>query len=147
MKNYLNDKLSEEEKKEIVGIIWMTVKNYKFKQYEKQRFEVPLIENIDLPYDDSYNFDDFNFKDYYNPLTKDEKIDIIEQLDSIIDKLCLFQLKRMLTFNEKLVSFFVFTKTYTNTKISYLLSLDRKTIYNCKKSIKNKFEKLKGEML
>lgn len=147
MKNYLNDKLSEEEKKEIVGIIWMTVKNYKFKQYEKQRFEVPLIENIDLPYDDSYNFDDFNFKDYYNPLTKDEKIDIIEQLDSIINKLCLFQLKRMLTFNEKLVSFFVFTKTYTNTKISYLLSLDRKTIYNCKKSIKNKFEKLKGEML
>lgn len=145
MKNYLNDDLSEEERTEIIGIIWMTVKNYKFKQYAKQRFETPLIEDLDLQYYDSYDFEKFNFKDYYDPLTKDEKIDIINKLDSIIDKLFLFQLKRTLTFNEKLVFFFAFINKYTNTKISFLLSLDRKTIYNCKKSIKNKIEERYNE--
>ncbi len=140
MKNYLNDDLSKEERTEIIGIIWMTVRNYKFKQYEKQRFEIPLIEDLDLQYYDLYDFEKFNFKDYYDPLTKDEKIDIINQLDSIIDNLFLFQLKSTLTFNEKLVFFFAFINMYTNTKISFLLSLDRKTIYNCKKSIKNKME-------
>ena len=101
MKNYLNDDLSKEERTEIIGIIWMTVRNYKFKQYEKQRFEIPLIEDLDLQYYDLYDFEKFNFK---------------------------------------LVFFFAFINMYTNTKISFLLSLDRKTIYNCKKSIKNKME-------
>lgn len=148
MKNYLKDDLSTSEKKEIIGIIWMTVKNHKFKISKKEKGEIKLIDDLDLSYNDFYSFERITFKDYSysNPLTKEGEIDIVNQLNILIDEVCLSQLKRTLTFNEKLVFFFIFLEKYKSVKVSFLLSVDRKTIYNYKRSIKDKIDKMKGEL-
>ena len=80
-----------------------------------------------------------------NPLTDRQKCDIVLRLDSILRELCLFDLIRTLTFNEKLVFFLFYVENFKNGEISKLLGNTEKTILNRRKSIDTKIEKMKEE--
>lgn len=149
MKDYLKCSLTEDEKNEILGIIWMVHKNHKHVLYKKQKREIPLIEQIDSIYEDYYNIGNVIFKDYRDfltPLSENEKTDIVNKLNTAMDNLCLYEVKRALTFNEKLVFFFILMENYKQDKVSFLLSIDRKTIYNRIKIIEAKLEAIKEAM-
>lgn len=149
MKDYLKCTLTEDEKNEILGIIWMVHKNHKHLLYKKQKREVPLIEQLDGVYEDCYNIGKIFFKDYRDsltPLTEQEKTEIVNKLNTVIDELCLFELKRTLTFNEKLVFFFVLMENYKKEQVALLLNVDRRTIYNRIKSTNAKLEVIKEAM-
>lgn len=142
MKNYLKEPLTEDEKKEIKGIIWMVVRNCKHK-INKMKNKVELVDDLGLIYNDSYKFEYLEFGDYRDsltPLTELDKTDIVNKLNTLMDDLTLFELKRALTFNEKLVFFFVFMEKYKLKNVQFLLSVDRKTIYNRQKSVEAKIE-------
>lgn len=142
MKNYLKEPLTDDEKKEIKGIIWMVVRNCKHK-INKMKNKVELVDDLGLIYNDSYKFEYLEFGDYRDsltPLTELDKTDIVNKLNTLMDDLTLFELKRALTFNEKLVFFFVFMEKYKLKNVQFLLSVDRKTIYNRQKSVEAKIE-------
>lgn len=143
MKNYLTDPLTEDEKSEIAGIIWMVVRNCRYKFFNQKENSLELIENLDMTYNDIYSFDHLDFGDYRDnlcPLTESEKTDIVNKLNTLMDDLSLYELKRALTFNEKLVFFFSYMENYKNKTIQFLLSVDRKTIYNRQQTIKAKID-------
>lgn len=143
MKNYLKETLTEDEKREIKGIIWIVVRNFKHKISKETKGKVELIDDLGLIYNDSYKFDNLEFKDYrgnLTPLTELEKTNIVNKLNTLMDDLYLFELKKALTFNEKLVFFFIFMEKYKIKEVQFLLSVDRKTIYNRQKSIGAKIE-------
>ena len=142
MKNYLKEPLTDDEKKEIKGIIWMVVRNCKHK-INKMKNKVELVDDLGLIYNDSYKFEYLEFGDYRDsltPLTELDKTDIVNKLNTLMDDLTLFELKIALTFNEKLVFFFVFMEKYKLKNVQFLLSVDRKTIYNRQKSVEAKIE-------
>lgn len=142
MKDYLKEPLTEDEKREIKGIIWMVVRNCKHK-INKIKDKVELVDDLGLIYNDSYKFEYLEFGDYRDsltPLTESDKTDIVNKLNTLMDDLTLFELKRALTFNEKLVFFFVFMEKYKLKNVQFLLSVDRKTIYNRQKSVEAKIE-------
>ena len=149
MKNYLTDPLTEDEKSEIAGIIWMVVRNCRYKFFNQKENSLELIENLDMTYNDIYSFDFLkyllqnlvgDYMDHLCPLTESEKTDIVNKLNTLMDDLSLYELKRALTFNEKLVFFFSFMENYKNKTIQFLLSVDRKTIYNRQQTIKAKID-------
>lgn len=147
MKDYLKEDLSVEERAELTSIIWRVAKKHKLKVYAQQKRTVGLIEDIDLPIEDNYNFDDFNFQSCsrsLNPLTEIEKTNIVNKLNMLMDELWLFDLKRTLTFSEKLVFFLLSVERYKIVEVIKLLSLSQKTIYNRRKSIESKINKMIG---
>lgn len=79
-------------------------------------------------------------------MIEDQKTAIVNQLNMLMDELSLFNLKRALTFNEKLVFFLFFIQKYRTTEVMELLAVDRKTIYNRRKSIQMKIEGRKDEL-
>lgn len=148
MKDYLKEDLSDAERSEIKGIVWMVVRKHKFNQNKKQILETSFNDDLNLYHNDSYSLENFIFKDYRDfsrPLTETEKTEIVNDLNKAMDEVALFELKRTMTFNEKLVFFFLFVEKYKAKKVMFLLDVDRKTVYNRKESIKNKIEIMKGE--
>ncbi len=149
MKDYLQEKLSDDEESEIKGIIWMVVRNYNSKKNKKLGVEMALDDDLDLSYQDLYSFEELVFKDYRGytePLTESEKTEIVNKLNNVMDEVCLCNLKRTMTFNEKLVFFFLFIEKYKANQVMLLLDSSRKTIYNRKKSIEKIIGKMKGEL-
>lgn len=143
MKDYLKENLSKDEESEIAGIIWMVVRNCRYKFFNQNENTLSLIDNLDITYNDIYSFENLKFEDYRDrlcPLTESEKTDIVNKLNTLMDDLALYELKRALTFNEKLVFFFSFMEKYKNKTVQLLLSVDRKTIYNRQQTIKAKID-------
>lgn len=141
MKNYLKCSLTDDEKSEIIGIIWMVVRNFKYRLNKRNNNTVELIEDLDLTYSDKYDFEHIQFEDYREnlcPLTESQKTNIVNKLNTLMDDLSLFELKRALTFNEKLVFFFVFMEKYKAVDTQKLLNVSKKTIYNWQESVKDK---------
>lgn len=149
MKNYLKEDLSDEEKAELISIIWRVAKKHKLKQYEQKKKTISMIEDLDLHIEDNYNFETINirsFCDPLKPLTELEKTNIVNKLNMLMDELLLFDLKRTLTFNEKLVFFLLSVERLKSIEVMKLLSIDRKTVYNRKKSIEDKINTMRGEL-
>ena len=110
MKDYLKEKLTQEERLLILGIIWKVARKYKVKYYNEQKKYCGIIDNIDLSIEDTYTFYKCNLQSEIlslSPLTDEQKCDIVMEFDSLLRESCLFELIRTLTFNEKLV-FFLF---------------------------------------
>lgn len=106
-----------------------------------------MIEDIDLPIEDNYNFDDFGLRSCsrdLSPLTEVEKTNIVNKINMLMDELWLFDLKRTLTFNEKLVFFLLSVERYKGVEVMKLLSITKMTVYNRKKSIASKISKMIG---
>lgn len=146
-KDYLKENLSDEEKAELTSIIWRVAKKHKLKLYEQQKKTVCMIEDIDLPIVDKYSFDDLDTQSCIRPLvplTESEKTNIVNKLNMLMDELWLFDLKRALTFSEKLVFFLLSVERYKIVEVLKLLSLSQKTIYNRRKSIESKINKMIG---
>lgn len=146
MKDYLKEELSVNEQAEIISIIWRVARKYKLKLYNEQKRSIRLVEELDLAIEDLYEFNNFNYLEYktiLTPLVEDEKTAIVNQLNMLMDELSLFNLKRALTFNEKLVFFLFFVQKYRTTEVMELLAVDRKTIYNRRKSIEMKIQSRK----
>ena len=117
MKNYLKEKLSQEERLIILGIIWKVARKYKGKYYNDQKRYCEIIDNIDLSFEDTYTFYKCNLHSEIlslTPLTDEQKCDIVMEFDSLLRESCLFELIRTLTFNEKLVFFLFYLKDYKN---------------------------------
>ena len=147
MKNYLKEALSDEEKAELTSIIWRVAKKYKILLYKQQKRNVSIIDELDLIVEDDYNFDNPNIQDLKGkvaPLTKSQKTDIVNKLNMLMDDLCLFELKRTLTFNEKLVFFLLLVERFRGVEVMKLLSISKMTVYNRRKSIENKINKVLG---
>ena len=149
MKNYLKEKLSQEERLIILGIIWKVARKYKGKYYNDQKRYCEIIDNIDLSFEDTYTFYKCNLHSEIlslTPLTDEQKCDIVMEFDSLLRESCLFELIRALTFNEKLVFFLFYLKDYKNIEVATLLNNSERTILNRRKSIDNKIKKMKGEL-
>lgn len=147
MKNYLKESLSDEEKAELTSIIWRVAKKYKILLYKQQKRNVGIIDELDLIVEDDYNFDNPNIQDLKGkvaPLTESQKTDIVNKLNMLMDDLCLFELKRTLTFNEKLVFFLLLVERFRGVEVMKLLSISKMTVYNRRKSIENKINKVLG---
>mgnify|MGYP001156195164 CR=1 FL=1 len=146
-KDYLKENLSAEEKAELTSIIWRVAKKHKIKRYAEQQKTVSMIDDIDFPIEDNYNFDNFELQSYrksLTPLTEVEKTNIVNKLNMLMDELCLFNLKRALTFNEKLVFFLLSVQRYKGVEVMKLLSITKMTVYNRKKSIASKINEMIG---
>ena len=149
MKNYLKEDLSEDEESEVKGIIWMVVRNYNSKKNQKLGVEMTLDDEISLSCQDLYAFEELVFRDYRDytrPLTESEKTEIVNKLNMIMDEVRLSDLKRTMTFSEKLVFFFLFVEKYKANQVMLLLDSSRKTIYNRKKSIEKIIKEMRGEL-
>ena len=108
-----------------------------------------LIEELDLTIEDTYNFNKIDYqvlRGVLSPFTEEQKTSVVRQLNMLMDELTLFDLKRTLTFNEKLVFFLINVENYKSTEVMKLLSVSRKTVYNRQKSIEKKIKGLKGEL-
>lgn len=147
MKNYLREDLSEGEKAELKSIIWRVAKKYKLELYERNKQTVSIIEDLDVTTEDHYNFEAISFPDYsesLNPLTESQKTNIVNKLNMLMDELWLFELKKTLTFNEKLVFFLLSVERLKGVEVMKLLSLSKRTIYNRRKSIESKINRMIG---
>lgn len=147
MKDYLKEDLSIEERAELTSIIWRVAKKHKLKVYAQRKRTVGLIEDMDLPIEDNYDFDDFGLQSCsrdLSPLTEVEKTNIVNKINMLMDELWLFDLKRTLTFNEKLVFFLLSVERYKGVEVMKLLSITKMTVYNRKKSIASKISKMIG---
>lgn len=147
MKDYLKESLSDEEKAELTSIIWKVAKKHKLKIYDQQKKTVSMIENLDLQIEDEYNFYDFNLENrnnIFDPLTETQKTNIVNKLNMLMDELWLFDLKRALTFNEKLVFFLLSVERLKGVEVMKLLSITKMTVYNRKKSIETKIHNMIG---
>lgn len=149
MKDYLKEKLTQEERLIILGLIWKVARKYKRKYFLEQKRYCEIIDNIDLQVEDTYTFYTYNSqRDIVSliPLTDEQKCDIVMEFDSLLRESCLFELIRTLTFNEKLVFFLFYLEEYKNMEVAALLNNAERTILNRRKSIDNKIKKMKGEL-
>ena len=149
MKDYLKEKLTQEERLIILGLIWKVARKYKRKYFLEQKRYCEIIDNIDLQVEDTYTFYTYNSqRDIVSltPLTDEQKCDIVMEFDSLLRESCLFELIRTLTFNEKLVFFLFYLEDYKNMEVAALLNNSERTILNRRKSIDNKIKKMKGEL-
>lgn len=149
MKDYLKEKLTQEERLIILGLIWKVARKYKRKYFLEQKRYCEIIDNIDLQVEDTYTFYTYNSqRDIVSltPLTDEQKCDIVMEFDSLLRESCLFELIRTLTFNEKLVFFLFYLENYKNMEVAALLNNSERTILNRRKSIDNKIKKMKGEL-
>lgn len=149
MKDYLKEKLTQEERLIILGLIWKVARKYKRKYFLEQKRYCEIIDNIDLQVEDTYTFYTYNSqRDIVSltPLTDEQKCDIVMEFDSLLRESCLFELIRTLTFNEKLVFFLFYLEEYKNMEVAALLNNSERTILNRRKSIDNKIKKMKGEL-
>lgn len=149
MKDYLKEELTQEERLIILGIIWKVARKHKRKYYIEQKRFCKIIDNIDLGKEDNYTFYKYNSQNRIvslTPLTDEQKCNIVMEFDSLLRELCLFELIRTLTFNEKLVFFLFYLEEYKNMEVAALLNNAERTILNRRKSIDNKIKKMKGEL-
>ena len=149
MKDYLKEKLTQEERLIILGLIWKVARKDKRKYFLEQKRYCEIIDNIDLQVEDTYTFYTYNSqRDIVSltPLTDEQKCDIVMEFDSLLRESCLFELIRTLTFNEKLVFFLFYLEEYKNMEVAALLNNAERTILNRRKSIDNKIKKMKGEL-
>lgn len=143
MKNYLIEELNEDEKNEIIGIIKVTARSFKYREYRK-KYNVKLnLEDIEIPIYDSYLIDNYDFKNYeyeIEPISELDKTEIVNKLNKLMDNMELFEFKRALSFNEKLVFYFtyMYREIYLLKDVAVLLSMTERTIYNKRESIKKK---------
>lgn len=143
MKNYLIEELDEGEKNEIIGIIKVTARSFKYREYRK-KYNVKLsLEDIEIPIYDSYLIDGYDFKNYEHeiePISELDKTEIVNRLNKLMDNMELFELKRALSFNEKLVFYFtyMYREIYLLKDVAVLLSMTERTIYNKRETIKKK---------
>lgn len=147
MKDYLKCPLTEDEKKLIKGIIWMTAKSYKQKKYQKVTKRPLCIDELELCSEDEYEYvssDTIVFPSPLRAYTKNEKQKIVDYIDSILDELSLNKFRRALTFEEKLVLFLYDVQKYMDKDIIVLLGISKRTIANRKKEIKDKKKKFRG---
>lgn len=143
MKDYLKEKLSEEEDNEIRGIICKTAQKHKLKVYEERQRGIENIENHDSAINDTYKVEEQLLKDrdILHPFLKQEKLILVNKLDNLLEGLELSEIKRTLTFNEKLVFVLVYMHELSQSLVAKLLGVQRKTIYNRCKSIDKKIQR------
>lgn len=158
MKNYLKESLSDEEEKYLYGIINKTILKYqRILSRKLERETISLDENESLKelfaVNDTYNFGNdlsetkiLRGVSALKPYTVEEQKRIVEALENTAKESGLSVFITPLTFNEKLVVFLLYLENYKATQVMKLLNVDRKTIYNREKSIKNKFEKIKEDL-
>lgn len=95
MKDYLKEKLTQEERLIILGLIWKVARKYKRKYFLEQKRYCEIIDNIDLQVEDTYTFYTYNSqRDIVSltPLTDEQKCDIVMEFDSLLRESCLFEL-------------------------------------------------------
>lgn len=147
-KNYLECSLTIDEIKEIKGIIWTIVLNFKHKISEEKNQMSELMDDIELIHNDTYNFDVLKLNIYndgkISVITENQKTEIVNYLNNLMDEVCMFELKRALTFNEKLVFFFIYMEKLKAKETQYILQVSKKTIYNWQVSIDKKIKLIRG---
>lgn len=149
MKDYLKEKLTQEERLILLGLIWKVARKYKRKNFLEKKRYCEIIDNIDLSVEDTYTFYTYNSQRSLvslTTLTDEQKCDIVMDFDSLLRESCLFELIRTLTFNEKLVFFLFYLEDYKNMEVAALLNNSERTILNRRKSIDNKIKKMRGEL-
>lgn len=147
MKDYLREELSKEEKLILFSIVWRTARRYKRKYYIEKAENYEFIDNIDYLVEDEYL--SYNIKYQISPLNileDEQKCKIVIQLDSLFKELSLFELIKILTFDEKLVFFLFYLEEFNNREVSKILQTTERTIFNKRKFIEKKINKMKGKL-
>ena len=95
-KNYLECSLTIDEIKEIKGIIWTIVLNFKHKISEEKNQMSELMDDIELIHNDTYNFDVLKLNIYndgkISVITENQKTEIVNYLNNLMDEVCMFEL-------------------------------------------------------
>ena len=149
MKDYLKCSLSQEEKDLISVIIWVTAKDYKKRLYKRNQYQLIPIEDMVISVEDEYNFVNLDTRgdfDFARPIAMVDKVRIVEYVDSILSELSLYEFRKALTFDEKLVLFLYSFQKLTEEKVAILLEVSSRTIIRRNKSIKIKKEMFLGGM-
>lgn len=144
MKDYLKCSLSQEEKNLISVIIWVTAKDYKKRLYKRNQYQLIPIEDMVISVEDEYNFVNWDTRgdfDFARPIAMVDKVRIVNNVDSILSELSLYEFKKALTFDEKLVLFLYSFQKNTEERTGFLLSVTDRTIRNRLKSIEDKKSK------
>lgn len=147
MKDYLKEELSQEEKLILVGLIWNVAKKFKGKVYRDNERYCELNEDIDVLIEDTYEYKkiEFTHKGEVCPINDEEKCNIVMYMDYLLREVCLFELIRTLTFDEKLVFFLFYIEELKIYEISNVLGFTERTVYNKRISINNKVKEMKGD--
>ena len=122
--------------------------NFKHKISEEKNQMNELMDDIELIHNDTYNFDVLKLNIYndgkISVITENQKTEIVNYLNNLMDEVCMFELKRALTFNEKLVFFFIYMEKLKAKETQYILQVSKKTIYNWQVSIDKKIKLIRG---
>lgn len=165
MKDYLKDNLSKNEKAFVRGIIRNASLHF-LKDYLKvQEREVMSLDDIDnkenknaferkfLSFYDNYNFIDKILEteilrdiSALTPYTQYEKEKIVKLVDNLAYEAGLEKFIAPLTFEEKLVVFFVYIVEYQINEVVVLLNMGRSSIWRYDNSLKDKISKVKEEL-
>jgi len=149
MKNYLKESLTKDEKDLIVSIIWITAKSYKQRLYKRNQHQLIQFNDVDIPVEDEYDFFSLKTKgnfDFAKPIAMPDKVRIVKYVNNILLELSLYELKKALTFDEKLVLFLYSFKELTEEQVAMLVGVSSRTIIRRNKSIEKKKERLLGGM-
>jgi len=141
MKDYLKEELSSKEREMILAIIKVTARCFKNRLYQRNKIRMLPIDDIDLPIEDDYTVFVFKIKKNISlsvPLTMEEKNKIVQYVDNVLNELSLFDFKRALTFDEKLVLFLYRFKKFTENQTADFLDCCERTVRYRNESIKEK---------
>lgn len=158
MKDYLKEKLSEDEKAFIYGIVRNTALKF-IREFTKiQEREVFSLDGDNAPEDLLIDYNSTNLIDEIlerkisrdivalKPYSQYEKERIVKTLENIAVESELNKFIAPLTFNEKLVVFLLYMQHYDINTISILLNVNRSTIWRRDRSIKKKILDVKEKM-
>ena len=160
MKDYLIEKLTDDEVRYIRGIIRNTVNTYMKNYYNVSENELLGINDnlIGENIIDNKNYDEDNFinkildkkilrdTSALQPYSKYEQEKIVDLVDEYALNCGLEHFIAPLTFNEKLVVFLLYMQDYQVNEIAILLNIDRSSIWRRDKSIKKKIMKVKEDL-
>lgn len=159
MKDYLKEKLTQEEISYVRGIIKKTVNTYLKKCYKISQNESLCLddESFDKEFIDQKNYNEDNFINKIldtkilrdisalKPYTQYEQEKIVELMDNYAHDSGIEHLIAPLTFNEKLVVFLLYIENYQVNEVAILLGISRIAVWKRDKSIKSKIQKIKED--
>lgn len=147
MKDYLKEELSQEEKLILVGLIWNVSKKFRINLGKENERYCEFNEETDGIAEDTYEYKKIEFihKGDIRPISDEEKCNIVMYMDYLLREVCLFELIKTLTFDEKLVFFLFYIEELKIYEISNVLGFTERTVYNKRISINNKVKEMKGD--
>ena len=158
MKDYLKENLTDDEKAHVYKKKKKTALKYMKKFIMLKERETVSLDNENVSDEKITVYDNYNFVDKVletkilkdisdlKPYSQYEKERLVNMLENIALDSGLYRFIVPLTFNEKLVVLLLYLENYQVNEVAALLGVNRKTIWQRDRSIKNKIKKIKEKL-